>query len=225
MHIEHLSLTNFRNYARLEIGLPTTPVVLHGANAQGKTSLLEAIYYLATSRSPYTNSDRQLIHWRAEEEPIPFARMAAEIHTRQNPLNRLEMTLMMDNSSGVSRFKKTIRLNGVDKRVMDVVGLVNVVLFLPQDLMLIEGSPTDRRRFMDNTLGQVDKDYLEALETYEKILPQRNALLRRIAEGQSRPEELAYWDELMASQAQSSSRAGSDSCASWRWKRSARITS
>lgn len=198
MYVEHLSLTNFRNYARLETSLPANrPVVLHGANAQGKTSLLEAIYYLAASRSPYTATDRQLIHWRAEEEPIPFARLAAEV-TGNNGFNRIEMALVLERTSdGAQRFKKTIRINGAEKRVMDLVGLVAVVLFLPQDLSLIEGSPSERRRFMDTTLSQVDRDYLAALNTYEKILPQRNALLKRIAENQSSPAELTYWDDQL----------------------------
>jgi DNA replication and repair protein RecF len=197
MHIEHLSLTNFRNYARLEISLPDNrPIVLHGDNAQGKTSLLESIYYLAASRSPYTATDRQLIHWRAEDEPIPFARLAAEVQSRVHGFNRIEMALVLEKTpDGGARFKKTIRVNGADKRVMDVVGLVAVVLFLPQDLSLIEGAPSERRRFMDTTLSQVDRDYLNALNTYDKVLPQRNALLRRIAEKQASPGELPYWDE------------------------------
>jgi DNA replication and repair protein RecF len=197
MHIEHLSLTNFRNYARLELSLSTKPIVLHGDNAQGKTSLLEAIYYLATSKSPYTTSDRQLIHWRTENDPLPFTRMVAEISNRESPLQRIETTLMLDNTGGANRYKKHIKLNGVEKRVMDVVGLLTVVLFLPRDLALVEGSPADRRRFMDTTLTQVQREYAEALETYEKILPQRNALLRRIAERKASPPELAYWDEQL----------------------------
>ena len=198
MYIEHLSLTNFRNYARLEVGLPTNrPIVLYGENAQGKTSILEAIYYLATSKSPYTTSDRQLIHWRTEHDPIPFTRMAADIANLASPLNRVEMTLLLDNSTGVQRFKKVVKLNGVEKRVMDLVGLLNVVLFVPQDLSLIEGSPADRRRFMNTTLTQVDREYLQALDTYEKTLPQRNALLRRIQNGEGSPSELTYWDELL----------------------------
>ena len=198
MHVEHLSLTNFRNYARLELSLPAQQAtVLYGANAQGKTSLLEAIYYLAGARSPYTVSDRQLIHWRTENDPMPYARISAEIHSRKNNLSRLEITLMLEPGSDNNRLRKIIRLNGVDKRVMDIVGLLNVVLFLPQDLALVEGAPSDRRRFMDYTLGQVDSAYLQALETYERMLPQRNALLRRIADRQAAPGELAYWDEQL----------------------------
>ena len=196
MYIEHLSLSNFRNYARLELSAPTNaPVVLHGANAQGKTSLLEAIYYLATAKSPYTASDRQLIHWRTEEDPMPFARVVGEVGSRKHPLTRLEITLMIERTETGSRFRKVIRINGVERRRMDMVGLINVVLFLPQDLTLIEGSPSDRRRFIDDTLGQVDAAYLQAVDEYEKVLPQRNALLRRIAEKRGSTRELDFWDE------------------------------
>ncbi len=200
MHIEHLSLTNFRNYARLELSLPhEKPIVLHGANAQGKTSLLEALYYLATSKSPYTTSDRQLIHWRTESDPLPFARLSADVTTRDRPLTRLEIVLTLENTAqAVQRFKKVIKVNGVAKRVMDVVGLINVVMFLPQDLTLIEGGPNDRRRFIDDTLSQVDVVYLTALDQYEKILPQRNALLRRIADDKATTDELNFWDEQLA---------------------------
>lgn len=200
MHVEHLSLTNFRNYARLELTLPARePIVLHGANAQGKTGLLEAIFYLATARSPGAASDRQLIHWRAEEDVIPFARVAGEVVRAGAPLTRIDIALIMERGMGENaRFKKVVRINGVERRVMDLVGLLTVVLFLPQDLMLIEGSPTDRRRFMDNTLSQVDRTYVESLAEYEKVLPQRNALLRRIGDRQADPRELDYWDEQLA---------------------------
>ncbi len=200
MRVDHLSLTNFRNYARLELELPAEqPVLIVGENAQGKTNLLEAIYYLAAARSPYTQSDRQLIHWRAEDDPIPFARIAADIVTRQSSSMRLEITLMIERVGETGgRFRKVIKVNGVEKRAMDVVGLFNVVLFLPQDLALIEGSPTDRRRFIDSTLGQVDASYAAALDTYEKVLPQRNALLRRLAERSANVSELEYWDEQIA---------------------------
>ncbi|MCY3572882.1 MAG: DNA replication/repair protein RecF [Chloroflexi bacterium] len=197
MRIEHLSLTNFRNYARLELSLPAQgPVLLYGENAQGKTSILEAITYLATSISPYTTSDRQLIHWRTAREPIPFARLSAQL--AGGAYQKLDITLMMDLSTASPRFKKSVKLNGVEKRVMDVVGLLNVVLFLPQDLSLIEGAPSDRRRFMDTALRQIDREYRLALHDYEKVLPQRNALLKRIADGRAGAVELDYWDEQLA---------------------------
>lgn len=197
MYLQYLSLTNFRNYARLELNLTPGTTLVYGANAQGKTNLLEALYYLATARSPYTTSDRQLIHWRAADDPIPFARLAAEVHGRRHSApQRIEITLMLERApDGGQRFKKAIRLNGADKRVMDMVGVLSVVLFLPRDLALVEGAPAERRRFMDETLSQVDRDYLEALTNYEKVLPQRNALLRRISDKQASPRELTYWDD------------------------------
>jgi DNA replication and repair protein RecF len=199
MQIEHLSLTHFRNYARLELKLPAgKPVLLVGANAQGKTSLLEAIYYLATARSPYTQSDRQLIHWRAENDHTPVARVRGEIITRARARAQVEITLMMERTpDGDVRLRKIVRINGVDRRVMDLIGLLNVVLFLPRDLTLIEGSPADRRRFIDDTLSQMDAAYVEALTLYEKVLPQRNALLRRIADGGASVRELPFWDEKL----------------------------
>jgi DNA replication and repair protein RecF len=198
MHVEHLSLQNFRNYARLDMALPPGTILLYGANAQGKTSLLEAIYYLATARSPYTTSDRQLINWNADRDLYSFARIGAEVVNASRMLNRIEITLMEagDGLNG-TRLSKEIRVNGVSRRVMDLVGQVNVVLFLPQDLALVEGPPTERRRYMNVTLCQTDVEYCRALDTFEKTLGQRNALLKRIADSDARSDQLEYWDEQL----------------------------
>ncbi len=198
MRIEHLSLQNFRNYARLEISLPEGPILLHGANAQGKTSLLEAIYYLATSRSPYTTSDRQLINWNADQDLLPFAKIGAEVVTTSRALNRIEITLTEANGGlNGARLNKEIRVNGVSRRVMDLIGQINVVMFLPQDMALIEGAPAERRRYMNVTLCQTDAEYCQALATFDKVLTQRNALLRRIADSDGSPDELAFWDDQL----------------------------
>lgn len=199
MYIEHLSLQNFRNYARLEVSLPAGPILLHGSNAQGKTSLLEAIYYLATSRSPYTTTDRQLINWNADRDLLSFAKIGAEVISAGRTLSRVEVTLVQEPGAlNGSRLQKDIRINGVPRRVMDLIGKINVVMFLPQDLVLVEGSPAERRRYMNVTLCQTDSAYCEALATFEKALTQRNALLKRIGDGEARPEELAYWNEQLA---------------------------
>ena len=198
MHIEHLSLHNFRNYARLEVSLPTGSILLHGANAQGKTSLLEAIYYLATSRSPYTTSDRQLINWNIAQDMLSYARIGAEVVSGNRMLNRIDVTLTeASDGSDSARLQKDIRINGVTRRVMDLIGQINVVMFLPQDLVLVEGPPAERRRYMNVTLCQAETDYCQALSTFEKTLSQRNALLRRIAEGEASAEQLDYWDEQL----------------------------
>jgi DNA replication and repair protein RecF len=199
MRISHLSLTNFRNYARLELDLPPGMIVLHGDNAQGKTSLLESIYYLATSRSPHTTSDRRLINWLADDEPIPFARLVAEVQTREG-LKRVEVGMMLERKGREVRFKKQIRINGLPRRVMDLLGQIRVVMFLPQDMDLVEGSPSTRRRYLNVTLCQVDPAYCRALSEYDKVLSQRNALLRQLQErgGRGDASQLAFWDERLA---------------------------
>jgi DNA replication and repair protein RecF len=199
--ISYLSLTNFRNYARLETLLPDGAVVLHGENAQGKTNLLESLYFLATSRSPYSVQDRQLMNFCVEDDPMPFARLSAEIaRPNHGGIDKLDVTLMLEQiADGSRRLRKVIKVNGVDRKVRQSIGLFTVVLFVPRDLHLIEGSPSDRRRFMDVTLSQVVPDYADALDQYEQTLPQRNALLRSLGEGRGTPSELDYWDETLAS--------------------------
>ncbi|MBO9310444.1 MAG: DNA replication/repair protein RecF [Chloroflexi bacterium] len=193
MYLRHLSLTNFRSYARLELPMPEGTVLLCGPNAQGKTSLLEAIYYLATGRSPWTTSDRQLLNWRAESEILPFIRISAELCSRRSALTRLEITIYKASENG--GFCKEIRINGAKKRVLDLMGNLNVVMFLPQDLALVEGSPVDRRRYLNVVLAQTDPNYAAALQRFDRVLTQRNALLRQIAERRATTRELAYWDD------------------------------
>lgn len=210
VRITHLSLTNFRNYARLELDLPEQTILLHGANAQGKTSLLEAIYYLATSRSPHTPVDRQLMNWLAEQEALPFTRLVADVATLEGA-RRIEITLIKEALSGAEvRFRKQVRVNGLPRRTIDLLGQLKVVLFLPQDVALISGPPGERRRYLDITLCQVDPAYCRALSLYNRVVAQRNALLKALQEHRGTPDELTFWDQqlvaaggtLMASRAQ-----------------------
>ena len=199
MRLLHLSLTNFRNYARLEVSLPEGPVLLFGANAQGKTSVLEAIYYLATARSPWTTSDRQLLNWQVQDNFQPFVRISAEVCNLRRSLNKIDITLYKDSPDAEARFRKEIRVNGLPRRAMDLLGELNVVMFLPQDLAIVEGAPAHRRRYLNITLSQTDSAYVHALHNYDKALEQRNALLRRIGKRQANASELPFWDnELIA---------------------------
>jgi DNA replication and repair protein RecF len=183
MHIEHLSLTNFRNYGRLELDFVPDATLLYGANAQGKTNLLEAIYYLATTRSHHADQDNQLLAWEAEqgEEPIVVGRLVAQV-SRQDGDRLLEMRLIKERQNGNISFRREALVNRRKVRLMDLLGNLRVVLFLPQDVQMVTGSPSDRRRYLDITLCQTDPVYCRTLSRYNKVLEQRNAVLRRIAE-------------------------------------------
>ena len=198
MHIRYLSLTNFRNFARLELTLPERPLLLYGANAQGKTSLLEAIYLLATGSSPLTPLDRQLVKWEAEAEGLPYARLWAEV-ARQDRIQELEIVLEKKAlANGTTRLQKTIRVDRARKRRAELAGRLNVVLFMPQDVELVAGPPANRRRYLDATLCQVDGAYCTALERYGEALRQRNAALRHLRDEGGDPTQLAPFEAMLA---------------------------
>ena len=200
MRIRYLSLTNFRNYARLELALPERPLLLYGANAQGKTSLLEAIYFLATGSSPLTPLDRQLIKWDAEAEGLPYARVWAEV-VRQTHVQEVEIVVEKRTlANGTDRLQKTIRVDRARKRRTDLAGRLNVVLFTPQDVELVSGPPAGRRRYLDDTLCQVDGAYCTALERYGEALHQRNATLRHLRDEGGDSTQLAPFEEVLACQ-------------------------
>lgn len=206
MYVQHLALTNFRNYARLEIDLPARIHILQGENAQGKTNLLESIYYLSTTKSPLAAADRQLMNWAADDEVIPHAEIRAEF-VRGGEMHTLAAILVKEQAANggevEAMFRRQLLLNGVPRRAADVVGRLNVVLFLPQDIVLISGAPGERRRYLDITLCQVDGLYLRTLASYNRVMAQRNALLRQLREGyrgggHHGGSELEYWDEQLA---------------------------
>ncbi len=196
MRLSHLSLHNFRNYVRLDLDLPPGVAVMLGDNAQGKTNLLESIYYLATSRSPHAGADRELVNWLAsDEEPLPYARLVGRVARSAHEL-LIEITLTQQ-ANDASRYRKQIRLNGVGKRAMDLLGQLNVVLFLPEDIALVSGSPGGRRRYLDATLCQIEAAYCRALARYNQIVTQRNALLRDLRERGGDQGQLTFWDERL----------------------------
>jgi DNA replication and repair protein RecF len=202
MIITHLSLTNFRNYGRLELAIPPGTTLFHGDNAQGKTNLLEAIYYLATSRSPYSDYDSQLINWEAEqaEEPVVVGRITAQL-TRNSGQHYLEMRLIQERGrNGRAGFRREALVDRRKVRLMDLLGNLRVVLFLPEDVQLITGSPSSRRRYMDITLCQIDPIYCRTLSQYNKTLEQRNALLRQLAEGSGSRDVLPIFTEKLIAQ-------------------------
>jgi DNA replication and repair protein RecF len=193
VHLTHLSLTNFRNYKRLGLEFPPGPLLVRGDNAQGKTNLLEAIYFLSTTRTPFARADRQLINWLSlEHEVLPFARVEGTIRRSGNTFE-LAITVVQDNNS----FHKDIRLNGAKKRALEVIGRLTTVMFLPEDIELVTGRPDRRRRYLDTTLCQIDPDYCLALSQFNKTLTQRNALLKQLQDQGGDLDQLTYWDEQL----------------------------
>lgn len=198
MLVERLRLINFRNYARLDIGLPAGIVILYGQNAQGKTNFLEAVYLLATTKSFRATTDRELIHWLAFSQDFPVARVMAQVSRKTaGPLN-IEVIIAPQSGYETSGATvKRIRINGVVKRAVDLVGQLRVVLFTPADIELVAGSPQARRRYLDITNSQVDPKYLRTLQIYHRVVAQRNALLRQVRDRRASAESLAVWEDSL----------------------------
>jgi DNA replication and repair protein RecF len=169
-------------------------IVIAGRNAQGKSSLLEALYVLATTRSPFSGSERETVHWEALEDVMPFSRVMGEV-VRSDSSDTIEIVNVgQESADGDLRFSKRSRVNGAARRALDVLGTLNVVLFSPRDLDIVDGSPSVRRRFLDALLCQVDREYCRSLSQYNKVLTQRNHLLRQLRERGGGRGELDYWD-------------------------------
>lgn len=202
MHISHLSLSNIRNYSRLELDIPTGATLLYGANAQGKTNILEAIYYLATTRSPFTEHDRQLINWQAFEgdDLVVVGRIKGMLQSNGRS-HEIEIRLIQEGQTAVygsqRGFRREVLFDKRKVRLMDLLGNLRVVMFLPSDVQLISGSPAARRRYLNITLCQIDPIYCQALSNYNKVLEQRNALLRRISEGLAQRDLLPVYSEKL----------------------------
>jgi DNA replication and repair protein RecF len=218
MRLIRLSLTNFRNFARLDVDVPTGSVILVGSNAQGKTNVLEAVYFLATLTSFHATSDRQMINFLSSHEPLAVARIVADFcltkvqEGKSGSLassgiknHRLEVRIIQEANglNGALRVRKEVLLDGVKRKIGEVVGHFNSVLFLPHLLNVIEGAPEERRRYINLALTQVSPGYLAALDEYSQTLNQRNALLKQLAERGGDVEQLNFWDaKLTASGAQ-----------------------
>jgi DNA replication and repair protein RecF len=161
--IEKIEIRNFRSLSQYELKINNPVVLIEGPNGVGKTSILEAIYFAATTKSHRTSSEKEMI-----EHDKPYALVKLQTHDTQH-----EIIL---SSSG----KRTL-INKVEiKKISDYIGKLHLVMFAPEDLMLIKGGPAERRYFMDLELMQVSKEYLRWLNHYKKILKQRNLLLKKL---------------------------------------------
>ena len=197
MHLRHLSLTNFRSLTRLDTELPRRAVVLVGQNAQGKTSVLEAIYFLAAFTSFQTHADRQIVNFHEAKNPLAVTRLVAD-YQRGRSRHRLEVRLILEpTGANGQRLRKEILLDGVKRNANDVIGHFNAVIFVPQMSQIIEGGPDERRRYLNLALAQAVPSYARALGEYSQALSQRNALLKALNENGGNGNQLEVWDEAL----------------------------
>jgi len=188
LRLVSLTLRNYRNYARLQLELGPHLNVFLGQNAQGKTNLLESVAILALSSSPRARREADLIGPIAAD-----ALVEAVVEARGRSVE-----LAFRVSQEGERASKTIRVDGVARRAVDLPGEVQATLFWPEDLSLVKGGPEHRRRFLNEMLVQVVKGYGRALARYRRVLDQRNHLLKRIVAGQEGRDSLVVWDEELA---------------------------
>ncbi len=188
MKIKHLSLKNFRNYESQEFDFSSGINILSGANAQGKTNCAEAIFFLCTGYSPRANKDKVLVRHGFNSAEI--------VGTAESRYGDVSVKIQFNNLD-----KKSIYINEIQVlRVGELLGNISSVFFNPQELKLVQESPEDRRRFMNIALSQMSKNYFYALQRYNKILSQRNNLLKDPDKDLIR-ETLPIWDEQLSKQA------------------------
>ena len=185
MFLKDINLRNFRNYETLRLELSPNVNLIIGENAQGKTNILEAIHFLSTAKSHRTPRDDDLI-----QNGKPWFYLKGEVTSRITS-NIVEIT----NTWGE---KKRIRIDGKPQdRISNVIGKINVVIFSPEDLSLVKGAPSGRRRFLDVLISQIGPAYLHALQDYNSALRQRNELLRSIRDRTIGQDSLSSWDEVL----------------------------
>jgi DNA replication and repair protein RecF len=198
MHLKHLSLTNFRNFARLDIAIPPKMVLLVGGNAQGKTSILEAVYFLAAFASFQTHSDRQLVNFVEARNSLAVTRLVGD-YERNGNKHRLEVRLILEpTGTNGQRLRKEILLDGARKPANEIIGHFNAVIFIPQMSQIIEGGPEERRRYLNMALSQAVQSHAGVLADYGQALAQRNALLKALSENGGDPRQLEVWDDAVA---------------------------
>ncbi len=185
MIIKLIQLNNYRNYEHLDIEFDNNINILYGDNAQGKTNLLEACYYSAISRSYKGSKDKEIIR---------FDQDFSNINTIIEKNNRnYEVNIQI-----IKNKKKTIKIDKVPiRKSSELLGLLNVILFSPEDLNIIKNGPSERRRFIDSELCQIDNIYLSDISKYNKILNNRNKLLKDMNYDSSLKDTLDVWDEQL----------------------------
>lgn len=184
MIVESIELSNYRNYDWLSMNFDEHVNIIYGDNAQGKTNILESLYLCSTSKSHRGSKDKEIIRFGEDESHI-------KLNVKKHDMNyRIDMHLKKNKSKGIA-------VNGIPiKKAVELFGIINIVFFSPEDLNIIKNGPSERRKFIDMELSQLDKIYLSNLVNYNKVLIQRNKLLKDISVS-SNPQlkdTLDIWD-------------------------------
>jgi DNA replication and repair protein RecF len=179
------------------VDIPQKAVLLVGSNAQGKTSVLEAIYFLAAFTSFQTHVDRQIVNFHEAKNPLAVTRLVAD-YLRGKTKHHLEVRLILE-PTGVNgqRLRKEILLDGVKRHANDIMGHFNAVIFVPQMSQVVEGGPDERRRYLNLALAQTVPAYARVLGEYNQALTQRNALLKALNENGGISSQLEVWDDAL----------------------------
>ena len=187
MNIRSIELKNFRNYENLEISFDEGTNILFGDNAQGKTNILEAAYMSGTTKSHKGSRDREMIRFGEEEAHLKT------VVVRGGREYQIDMHLKKNRSKGIA-------INGVPiRKASELFGVLNMVFFSPEDLNIIKNGPSERRRFLDSEICQLDKIYLSDLTKYNKVLNQRNKLLKDMVFHPDLENTLSVWDMQLIS--------------------------
>lgn len=185
MLIQSIELKNFRNYEMLHMEFDSNTNILYGDNAQGKTNILEAIYLSSTTKSHKSSKDKDMIRFKEDESHI------RTVILKHNKSYQIDMHLKKNNNKGIA-------VNGIPiKRAAELFGIVNIVFFSPEDLNIIKNGPSERRRFLNLELCQLDKVYLYNLSNYNRVMKQRNCLLKEIIYKPDVKDTLSIWDEQL----------------------------
>jgi len=184
MYINKIKLLNFRNYKEQEIELNKNINVIYGDNAQGKTNILEAIFLCSFGKSFRTSKEKELIQFGKENLSVEA------IYQKKDRDGKIKVDISN---------KKQIAVNGIKiKKLSEILGNINIVIFTPEDINILRDGPANRRRFLDMMIGQLRPNYVYYLNLYLKTLEQRNNYLRQIKEENKTQEMLDIWDEKLA---------------------------
>ena len=185
MQIKNLKLKNYRNHLDLKLDLDDNFISIIGPNGVGKTNILESIYIISTGKSPRAKYDSDLINYDKN-----FSTVNAKV---TNIDDEFDLEFQIINEGTDHRSRKKVKVNKVPRTITYFCGIFNSVLFMPEDIQLIKGPPSERRKYMDSLLTQVDPGYKKILNTYTKAVKQRNKILEKINKEKRGWDEINYW--------------------------------